>query len=313
MIIAEIVLIILLMYLIISFLFARMILFPNRQKIIKTPRDYGMNNFKDIEFSAIDGVKIKGWLIKNPKPKTETRKLIIITHAMPFCRHGFKVNNQGPIKLFRVNVDLLEVASRIYEKGYSVLMFDFRNHGQSGKGVTTVGINESRDIAGLLDFISKNPELKNYKIGFLSNCMGANATIVAMSKFAPKFKNVKAAIFIQPISMLVFLKTFTKKLFTPLGLLFLPSIKFFARFYTNIKLEEMSPLNYARDIKIPSLFVQARQDLWTELSDIEAIYDKASKSNKEFLWLEGKMHRFDSYNYFGIHPEKMWQFFDKYL
>ena len=32
-----------------------------------------------------------------------------------------------------------------------------------------------------------------------------------------------------------------------------------------------------------------------------------------FSWLPGNLHRFDAYNWFNDHPEKLLEFFGKYL
>jgi esterase/lipase len=67
----------------------------------------------------------------------------------------------------------------------------------------------------------------------------------------------------------------------------------------------MSPLRYAKDITVPTMYVQARNDPWTELSDIQGFYDNTPDNPKEFFWIEGTKHRFDSYVYFQNKPEKM--------
>jgi uncharacterized protein len=63
---------------------------------------------------------------------------------------------------------------------------------------------------------------------------------------------------------------------------------------------------------VPTLYVQARGDPWTDIREIQEFYDHANEP-KELLWLEGRMHRFDSYNYFGEHPERLLEFLRRYL
>jgi esterase/lipase len=69
-------------------------------------------------------------------------------------------------------------------------------------------------------------------------------------------------------------------------------------------LEKMSPYEYVKDLKVPVLYVQARNDPWTELSDIQSFYDNTPPP-KEFYWIENTKHRFESYSYFQKNPEKM--------
>ena len=60
----------------------------------------------------------------------------------------------------------------------------------------------------------------------------------------------------------------------------------------------------------PILYLQAKTDPWTELTDIKSFYE-ASPNPKELLILDGDLERFDTYNYFGAHPEKMISFLNE--
>jgi hypothetical protein len=68
----------------------------------------------------------------------------------------------------------------------------------------------------------------------------------------------------------------------------------------------MSPAEYTKDIKAPALYVQARNDPWAELSDIQGFFAGTPDNPKEFFWIEDTRHRFESYNYFEDKPEKCW-------
>ncbi len=290
--------------LITSFIVSNFILYPHRQPITKTPKDLGMD-YEDIEFKSTDGVDISGWYIPG-----ESKKIIILTHAMPFNRHGFSVKNQGPVKMFKTEVNLLTTAKVLHKEGYPVLMFDFRNHGISGKGKTAVGLNEYQDVLGALDYIKKRFDPQ--EIGFCSFCMGANSTIVAMSKDKERFRNVKCMVAIQPISMYVFVRVFAKKIFSFVGLAFLPLIKAIVKWRGGHAMEDMSPKDYAKDISVPTLFIQAESDPWTELSDIKGFYE-TTPGQKDFWMIKEKIPRFETYNYVSEHPEKMLAYFNKYL
>jgi hypothetical protein len=74
----------------------------------------------------------------------------------------------------------------------------------------------------------------------------------------------------------------------------------------------MSPLRYCRDVKVPVLYVQAKTDPWTELSDIKAFYTETA-GTKELWMIEEKMGRFDAYNYVGDNPEKIINFLKQHL
>jgi pimeloyl-ACP methyl ester carboxylesterase len=150
-------------------------------------------------------------------------------------------------------------------------------------------------------------------IAFVSFCMGANSTIIAMSKQPEAFAKVKCLVAIQPISMEVFIRTYMKRLFTPfIAALLMPMVKKFVFWRGGAPLEDMSPRNYAKDIKVPALFIQARNDPWTELSDIEGFYNDTPEP-KAFHWIEDTKHRFESYTYFQDRPEVVMEWLKKWL
>jgi alpha-beta hydrolase superfamily lysophospholipase len=306
-----IILVIILIYIVVCFFISGTIIYLDRQPVPKTPKDYGLD-FQNAEFETVDKVKIKGWLIPG-----SSEKLIIVTHVGGLTKYGSTEQFRSLSKLFNEEIEFLKVAQHLHNQGYWVLTFDLRNHGESGPspngGKAGIGLEEYLDVAAAMKYIENNPKLNNMPVGFISFCMGANSTIIAMSKEPQAFKNVKCMVAVQPISMEVFVRTYLKKLFTPFGAkLLLPLVKKFVAWRGKYPLEKMSPADYVKDIKASTMYVQTRNDPWTELSDIQGFYDQ-TPSPKEFFWLEGLTHRFQGYQYFGYHPEKMLGWLKKWM
>lgn len=298
-------------YFTLSYIVAGTIIHLPRQIIPKTPKDYGLN-FSPVEFKAEDGVNLKGWLIPG-----STNKLIIITHVGSFSKYGHTLQSRSFANHYNKEVEFLKMAVHLRKAGYWVLMFDFRNHGESdaspNKGIVTIGLEEYKDVAAAMNFVKNNPDIKDKDVGFVSLCMGADSTIIAMSKKPEVFKDVKCLFLVQPISMDVFIRTYAKILFTPLGAkLLLPMIKKFVVLRGGYPLEQMSPREYVKDIKVPTLYAQSKIDPWTEFSDIQGFYEN-TKTPKEFYWMENQKHRFEGYSYFGEHPEKMLEWLGKWF
>jgi uncharacterized protein len=299
-------------YFLVSYFIAGTIIHLNRQPVPKNPHDYGMN-FENIKFKAADGVNIKGWLIPG-----FLNKLIILTHVGGLTKYGSTVSYRNFSKLYNKEIEFLKTAVHLHKEGYWVLMFDFRNHGESSPdpnhGIAGVGLKEYQDVVGALHYIQGRDDLKNADIGFVSFCMGANSTIIAMSKEPEAFKNVKCLFAVQPISMGVFIRTYMGKLFTPWGAgLLLPMVKQCIVWRGASPLDRMSPRDYAKDIKVPTMYVQARNDPWTQLSDIEGFFKSTPDNPKEFFWIENTVHRFESYRYFQDKPEKMLEWVKKWV
>ena len=58
---------------------------------------------------------------------------------------------------------------------------------------------------------------------------------------------------------------------------------------------------------MPTLYIQAREDPWFEVSDVEGFYN-ATAGPKELWWIEGQMGRFEAYNHVCTHPERIIEF-----
>ena len=293
-------------YVAICYVFAQMTLNPSRQPVAVTPSDYGLE-YEEVEFESLEGLRLKGWFVPG-----DPRKVLLVTHPM-FCnRHGLLVRNKSLLMAIKTDIELLLTVRALNQAGYSVLTFDFRNHGASEDGMTGVGLDECQDVLGALDYLEGRPELEGAALGLVSFCMGANATIIAMSREPEAFARARCLVAIQPISMSVFVRAYLRSTYTRLGLAVLPLTEGLRRWLGGHPLEAMSPKEYVKDITVPTLYVQGRQDPWTELSDIEGFYE-ATQAPKEFWWLEATKTRPEAYQFVGEHPERLIEFIDAHM
>ena len=110
-------------------------------------------DYEDVEFETRDGVTLRGWLIKGG-----TDKVIIQTHFGVQCsRSGYTPKGKGMIKMWKEDISFLRQAKYLNERGYTVLMYDMRNHGESDLGdpLGSPGDrNEAEDVIAAVDFIS---------------------------------------------------------------------------------------------------------------------------------------------------------------
>jgi len=98
--------------------------FQYRERGPKDPSEVGLQ-VTPVSFRSSEGIELSGWWNAG-----DISKPIII-----FC-HG----------LNRSRVEMLERAAEANQRGYGILLFDLRNHGQSARAYTTLGILESRDV-----------------------------------------------------------------------------------------------------------------------------------------------------------------------
>jgi len=298
-------------YVFFCYFISRTVIHLDRQTVPRTPKDYGMN-YENTEFKAADGVTIRGWLIPS-----SSNRLIVITHVGGLTKYGSTREFRSISKLYDQEVEFLKVAQHLHKEGYWVLMFDFRNHGESDPspsgGKTGVGLEEYLDVLAAMHYIGNSNSLKDKEVAFVSFCMGANSTIIAMSRHPEQFRKVKCLFAVQPISMEVFVRTYLKRRFTTAGgrLLF-PLVRKLVNLQSKYRLEDMSPAGFVKDIRVPTMYVQTRNDPWTEPSDILGFYENTPPP-KELFWIEELKHRFQAYQYFGDNPERMLSWLNKWM
>jgi len=96
--------------------------FRFRERGPKTAEEVGLS-VTPVEFTSSDGIPLRGWW----NPGDPAKPVIIFVHG-----------------LNRSRLELLTRGAESNRRGYGVLLFDLRNHGESGKAYTTLGIYESR-------------------------------------------------------------------------------------------------------------------------------------------------------------------------
>jgi len=288
----------------ISLYFSYSLLYPMNHPIKENPGDYNLK-YEDISFKTEDDILLKGWYIP-----TDSDNLVIMVHPGYFSRVGFDPKNQGLAKITNIEVKFLPTVKQLQNAGYSVIFFDLRNHGESGKsksGKVYVGLDEYKDVIAVMKYVNSQTELQNKKKAFFSMCTGANATIIAMHKQPELFQDIKCLLALQPVAANHFIWNLVKNLYTIVSaILIVPLVSLISRIWSGRWFSEMSPLQYCQDIICPVFFVQAKTDKWATLSDIQEYYDK-SPDPKEILFVEEDypLHRFDMYNYFGKKPNIM--------
>lgn len=270
------------------------------------PENYGLDH-EDVTFKAADGTILSGWLIHGG-----TDKLIVQSHfGVQACRAGFTPEGKGMVKLWNEEIPFLQHAKYLVEKGYSVLMYDFRSHGNSGEAKdnwVSWGPNEAQDLVAAIDFVTHHPTYKDAQIGLLSICMGAAATTYAYgSNHLQKYKQIKAMVAIQPMRYIDFVKA--------LGL---PG---FVQKWVHTENSkrvgfDMPSKSFKEDVQkipVPTLLVQNDQDEYLNRESIEAYYDSLNVE-KEMLWLSdiGKK-RAAAYDHLTKNPEEILYWFDNHL
>jgi pimeloyl-ACP methyl ester carboxylesterase len=139
--------------------------FQFRERGAKTPDAVGLS-VTPVEFASQDGISLRGWWNSGDALKP----VIIFVHG-----------------LNRSRLEMLERAADANHRGYGVLLFDLRNHGESGRAYTTIGIFESRDVCAASQYVKNRDAGRAQVIWGVS--MGASSAILA-AKQCPGFSAI---------------------------------------------------------------------------------------------------------------------------
>ena len=235
--------------------------FPERGP--KDPAQIGLS-VTPAEFSSVDGIPLRGWW----SPGEPSKPVII------FC-HG----------LNRSRLELLERAAESNRRGYGVLLFDLRNHGESGRAYTTIGIHESRDVCAARKFVEQKAGSRPQILWGVS--MGASSALLAAQQCPG------AAAVISDSSFLSFRETIAHHV----GLLFrLPSfpianlIVAVAEWRVGFDADAGDVEAAVRDITVPILFIAGGADRRMPPALAERLMNASRNATKQLLVVPGAGH-----------------------
>lgn len=135
---------------------------PPRYPLNLPPSDY-QQEYENAAFVTEDGLTLAGWLIKPDRSGKKTPAIII-------C-HGLGANKS----------DFTDLAVFLARRGYLVLAFDFRAHGDSEGSRTSLGYHEQKDVSAALHYLSSRPEVDQERIGIFGFSLGGSTAILAAS------------------------------------------------------------------------------------------------------------------------------------
>lgn len=141
-------------------------LHPARFPLMSTPADEGIA-YEDVTFPSRDGFPLSGWWV----PASSPRGTVILCHGYPSDRR-----------------DMFPMIPFLHRAGYNLLAFDFRRLGESGGGLSTIGLREPRDLIGAVDYAAKRSDKPITAFG---QSMGA-ATCIMASAIDPRIRAVVA-------------------------------------------------------------------------------------------------------------------------
>ena len=291
---------------------ARGLAYPSRSPLLRTPADAGLE-FEEISYPSTDGTPLEAWCI----PGAGSDKLIVSAHAFGFSRYGFPAHIEPWKSAFGegndTEINFIADYKILHDNGYNVLAFDFRNHGLSGDANGRLQSNnrfEARDVIGTLDYIRARPELASMKLGIFARCMGANATFRAIDTNPAAFSYVRCLVAPLLLSPRAFVETSLAKMDLEE---FAEEVDQRFRIITSVSMADGNTSQWAPSARMPTLTYGVHDDHLTRPSDLEEAFEAIGAEQKEMFWINETPRRWDGYQFFQRHPDRILDWFETHM
>ena len=285
-----------------------------RSPILHSPAEENLE-YEDVSFPSADGVPLEGWFIPAPGSK----KIIIANHPMGFSRSGMPahVDPWRSVWISSGNgfeVNLVPDYKVLHDTGYNVLAYDLRNFGHSSAangGIASSGIFESRDVLGSLKYIRSREDTRDMAIGLFSRCLGCSSTFYAMKTNPAAFADMRCLVGSQPVTMKIIVER-------RLALAGIPAdrvndLEHRIILRTGIEFARRAPQEWAKHVYVPTFLYQVHDDVLTDPSDVQTMFDNIPMDDKKLQWIHGTTARWDGYLEFQRRPDPMLEWFEKHM
>ena len=150
----------------VSLIVAERLTKPYRRALASSPAVFDLD-YEDVSFpSAGDDIDLRGWFL----PVAGSDRVVVIVHG----RNSNRTGDDG---------QLVSHAAALVDRGYNVLLFDFRAHGESGGLRYTLGAAEQRDVLGAVAYLEARGFAPD-RTGFWAHSMGAATVLLTASALA---------------------------------------------------------------------------------------------------------------------------------
>lgn len=288
--------------------------YASRSPILRTPAGQDLD-YEEISYPSADGIPLEGWFI----PAEGSTKLIVSMHAFGFNRYGFPSHVEPWKSAFGpgndTEIDFTLDYKLLHDHGYNVLAFDFRNCGLSGDANGNRMSNnhfETRDVIGTLDYIRSRPDLSSMRLGIFARCMGASVTLRAIYENPGAFGDV--ACLVAPL--LLSPRVFVEATLAGAGLEgdeYVDAVDQRFRLLTSRPLADGNVSDWAPAVTMPTLTYGTYGDSITRPCDLENAYAALGSAEKDMFWIEDGKVRWDAYQYFQRHPQRILDWFETYM
>jgi hypothetical protein len=260
------------------------VLHPNRRAYPKLDPE------PSIEPTAIarpDGSAIEASLLRPQQPK-----------ALILACHGYHGSRE----------QILPIAAGLSSRGYAVLLFDLAGHG-TRPGPCTFGLRDIDDIALMLHWARRHPEVDRLPIGFFGYSLGGAVGCHAASRF----QDIKALVADATYARLrpAITHNIWRRYHLP-GPLWGWLTWLGLHVALRRRLGRVDPIRLAEQLRIPALFIHGSDDLTIPVADGKRLYERWRGPKSQ--WIKAGAAHVGTY---AMDPEeyvkRVAAFFDQWL
>lgn len=225
-----------------------------------------------VRFYASDGVRISSLLLEPESPNG---------HGIIVC-HGLRHDKNSAVRFVQY----------LAREGYTLLLVDFRNHGESEGEITSYGYYEKHDLHGAVNFLRTRVRIPG-QIGILGASMGASIALMA----AAENQEVRALVLDSPFSSLkeVTIDRISQMTHLPKAFLQFPLSLAYRWMYhvERVNVPAVAPAEKARDLHCPLFLIHGSRDTVIPSDHSRTIFENV-RSEKE-LWIVENAGHLGSY------------------
>jgi fermentation-respiration switch protein FrsA (DUF1100 family) len=238
---------------------------PPRFYAEKSPADFGMSSYQQVQFRTGDALLLSGWYVAP----------IRVDGASLVFAHG-QAGNKG---------QLLAEAEWFYSQGYGLLLFDMRRHGNSEGEFASISLLETQDIMAAYLFLRQQAGVNAERIGIYGHSMGGATAIRAM----PSLAGARVLILDAPFADL---QDAIRGDIAYYGLppLFFPDLILdFANLRTGLNYREARPIDAISQISQPIFLAHGTNDNTVPSSHADWLYEQIQAPKLLYI-VEGATH-----------------------
>lgn len=222
-----------------------------------------------VEFPGGDGVTLRGWFLRH---EGERRVVVVM--------HGYR----GEMS------DVLGMSTALWRAGFGVLLFDFRGRGRSDRAPFTMGLWETADLAGALDWVAGR--VAGARVGLLGYSMGAVVALLGGADERVKAIVADSAFGRQRDVLRHAAERDARRVlrgWVP-GSVFLPAMEWWHRRSGKPGFDEIAPIERLPALAgTPLLFIHGSRDRWIPEEQARTLLAAAPPESESWL-VDGAYH-----------------------